>query len=393
MKAAIDRIDVFVTDLPVRVERVFSSGRYDTGPSRTQLGKPVLLRISADGVVGHGHIRPITPGHFVPDTTFSMVAALTEIYAPVLLGRSIFDIEAIHHALDLRLPGNPATRAVLDLALHDAVGRALDTPVYNLLGGLCQPLIPLEWSVSLADDVGVIVAEAQRAVLEFGMRVLCIKAADRRGWRQDVHNFAAVRRAVGPEIQIGMDPNTGWTLPDAIQAMYALRDYDLGYIEQPVARRDLAGLAEIRRIARGVPVMADESIFTLDDARALVQARAVDAFCIKLYKVGGLTAARKIAAVAEAGNVLLNGGGLAVQSQLEAAAAAHFYASVPAHRMMGAGEFVFGLNTTAPDPIVPPGSFVVKDGCVEVPHGPGLGIVPDEAMLARHTLRHETVKR
>jgi L-alanine-DL-glutamate epimerase-like enolase superfamily enzyme len=393
MKAVIDRIDVFVTDLPVRLQRTFSSGRYDTGPSREQLGKPVLVRLSADGVVGHGHIRPISPGHFVPDTTHSVVAAITELYAPVLLGRSIFDIESIHAALDRRLPGNPAARAAVDLALHDAVGHALQTPVYNLLGGLCQSSNPLEWSVSLAVDVNTMIEESRRAVETFGMRVLCIKAADHRGWRQDVRNFEAVRRAVGPDVVIGIDPNTGWTLPDALQAVHALRPFDVGYIEQPIARRDLPGLAEIRRIAQGVPVMADESLFTLDDALSLVQARAVDAFCIKLYKVGGFTAARKIAAVAEAGNVLLNCGGLAVQSQLEAAAAAHFYASTPAHRMMGAGEFVFGLNTTAPDPIVADCGFVVRNGCVDVPTAPGLGIVPDEAMLRRHTLRHEHLHR
>ena len=66
------------------------------------------------------------------------------------------------------------------------------------------------------------------------------------------------------------------------------------------------------------------------------EARAVDAFCIKLYKLGGITPAKKIAAVAEAANIQLNCGGLAVQSQLEAAAGAHFYASTPASRMMGA---------------------------------------------------------
>lgn len=95
-----------------------------------------------------------------------------------------------------------------------------------------------------------------------------------------------------------------------------------------------------------------------------VHADAVDAFCIKLYKIGGITPAKKIAAIAEAGNVLLNGGGLAVQPQLEAAAGAHFYASIPEKRMMSAGEFLFGLNTTAPDPLVSETEFVVKMGAL-----------------------------
>lgn len=387
----IDRIEVFVTELPVRVQRIFSSGSYDTGPPERLLGKPVLVKLHADGVVGCAQIRPISPGHFVSDTTQSAVAAITEIYGPCALGKQLFDIESINEAFDARLAGNPAARAVLDIALYDAMGKALKTPVYNLIGGCCQPRIPLEWSVSMADEPSTMVAEARRAVEEFGIRVLCVKAADRRGWQQDVRNFEAVRRAVGGDVLIGVDPNTGWTLPVALTAIRELRPLGLGYIEQPVARRDLKGLAEIRRAADGIPVMADESLFTIQDAYALAEARAVDAFCIKLYKVGGLSAARKIAAVAEAANIQLNCGGLAIQSQLEAAAGAHFYASTPAQRMMGAGEFVFGLNTVAKDPLCPETDFIVRDGHVDVPTGPGLGIAIDEEALKKHTLRHEIV--
>jgi muconate cycloisomerase len=222
---------------------------------------------------------------------------------------------------------------------------------------------------------------------------LCLKAADRRGWRQDVKNFEAVRRAVGDDIVIGVDPNTGWTLADTLSAVGALRPFGVGYIEQPIARKDIQGMKEVRRAANGIPVMADEALFTLDDAFALAEARAVDAFCIKLYKLGGIRAAKKIAAVAEAANIQLNGGGLATQSQLEAAAGAHFYASTPAKRMMGAAEFVFGLNTIGPDPLVPDTDFLIRDGHVDVPQGPGLGVRVDEAALKKHSLRQETVGR
>jgi muconate cycloisomerase len=244
----------------------------------------------------------------------------------------------------------------------------------------------------MAEDTATMVAEAERAVNDFGIRVLCLKMADRRGWRQDVKNFEAVRRAVGDDISIGVDPNTGWTLADALSAIHALKPMGLGYIEQPIARRDLDGMAEIRRAADGVPVMADEALFTLQDAYALARARAVDAFCIKLYKLGGITPAKKIAAVAEAANIQLNCGGLAVQSQLEAAAGAHFYASTPASRMMGAAEFVFGLNATAKDPICFENDFVLREGCVDVPRGPGLGIAVDETALRKCTLLHEEVR-
>jgi len=387
----IDRIEIFVTALSARVQRIFSSGSYDTGPAERLLSKPVLVKIYADGVVGCAQIRPISPGHFVSDTTHSAVAAIREIYGPALIGKSIFDIESINEIFDARLAGNPAARAVLDIAVRDAMGKALNTPLYNLIGGCCQPRIPLEWSVSMAEDVGTMVAEAKRAVDEFGIRVLCLKMADRRGLKQDILNFQTVRRALGDDVMIGIDPNTGWTLADTLTAIRELKPLGLGYIEQPIARRDLAGMAAVRRAADGVPVMADEGIFTIQDAYALAEARAVDAYCIKLYKLGGITPAKKIAAVAEAANIQLNCGGLAVQSQLEAAAGAHFYASTPASRMFGAAEFVFGLNTTAKDPLSPESDFVVRDGHVEVPHGPGLGITIDEAALKKNTLLFERV--
>jgi len=387
----IDRIEIHVTALSTRLKRIFSSGTYDTGPETSITSKPVLVKIYADGVVGIGQIRPISPGHFVADTTQSIVAAIKEIYGPAMIGRSIFDIEGINEMFDNRLANNPAARAVLDIAIRDAQGKALNKPVHELIGGCCQPRIPLEWSVSMAEDVQTMIEEARRAVEEYGIKVLCLKMADRRGWKQDVSNFAAVRKALGNDVMIGIDPNCGWTLGDSLLAIEAIKPMGLGYIEQPIARRDLHGMAEIRRAAGGIPVMADEGIFTIQDAMAHAEAHAVDVFCIKLYKVGGLTPAKKIAAIAEASNIQLNCGGLSVQSQLEAAAGAHFYASTPASRMMGAAEFVFGLNTSAKDPLCPESDFKVENGFVNVPKGPGLGITIDEKLLKANTLLQEKV--
>jgi L-alanine-DL-glutamate epimerase-like enolase superfamily enzyme len=389
----IDRIEVFVTELPVRLQRTFSSGSYDTGPPQELLGKPVFVKIYADGVVGCAQIRPISPGHFVADTVHSVVAAITDIYGPNLIGKDIFDIEAITETFDLRLAGNPAARAVLDIALHDAMGKALGLPIHKLIGGCCQPVIPLEWSVSLADDVNTMIAEARRAVEEFGIKVVCLKAAGKGGWQRDVQNFEAVRKALGDDIVLGVDPNTGWTVPDTISAVNRMIPMGLGYLEQPIDRRDLRGLAEIRSQSRGVPLMADESLFTIQDAIALSEARAVDVFCIKLYKIGGLSVARKIFAIADASGIQINCGGLAVASQFEAAASAQFCASVKAKKTFGAAEFVFGLGTIGRDPLAAESSFNIKDGAVPVPTGPGLGLTLDEQALKRMTLKQVTVDR
>jgi L-alanine-DL-glutamate epimerase-like enolase superfamily enzyme len=322
----------------------------------------------------------------------SVVGAIADAYGPRLIGRELLDTESVLSMFDRALPANMNARAVIDHALHDAIGKALKLPVYKLLGGLAQERIPLEWSVSMADDPGRMVADAERALREYGIRVLCLKAGGKGGIERDVQNFIAVRKAVGADVVIGVDPNEGWTVAEAIRAVHALAPHGLGYLEQPVRRQDIAGMAAIRRSLAGVPLMADEGVMTLGDAYALARAEAVDVFCVKLYKMGGLRAAKRIAAVAEAAGIQLNVGGLAVHSQLEAAAGAHFYASTPARLVMPAAEFIFGLGVLGPDPLVRDTDFVIRDGHVAPPARPGLGITVDERAVERHTLRREVIK-
>ena len=387
----IERIEVLVVQLPVRLQRTFSSGSYDTGPAEQLLGKPVFVKLYAEGVVGHAQIRPIAPGHFVADTVHSVVGSIKDIYGPLLIGKRLFDMEANDALLTSRLPANPAARAALDIAMYDAMGKALDVPVHDLIGGRSQSDIPMEWSVSLYDDVGKMIADCRRAIDEFGIKVLCLKAAGKEGWRKDVANFEAVRKNVGPDVIVGVDPNTGWSVAESIRFLQATRDLDVGYCEQPIDRRDLKGMAAIRAQAGGVPVMADEGLFTVRDAYDLAAAGAVDAYCIKLYKVGGITPARRIAAVGEGANIPINCGGLAVASQFEAAAAAHFCASIPAARTFGAAEYVFGAGVLGPDPLAAEGAMSIVDGKAAAPTGPGLGLTLDEDALRSMTLLTEVI--
>jgi L-alanine-DL-glutamate epimerase-like enolase superfamily enzyme len=237
------------------------------------------------------------------------------------------------------------------------------------------------------------VAESVRAVEQYGIRTLCLKAGHPAGWQQDVLNFIAVREAVGDDIAIGMDPNTGWGVSVARQALHRLHDHRVDYLEQPVRRGNFAGLAAIKADSRGVPIMADESLLGLDDAHALAAMQAVDVFCMKLYKVGGIHTARKIAAVAEAADIKVNVGGLAAFSQLEAAAGIHFHASLHPSKVMPAGEFVFGLGVQGPDPLVPEPTYTIEDGHVTPSDRPGLGVTLDEKAVERLTLVREVVGR
>ena len=146
----------------------------------------MLVKIFAEGVIGYGQIRPLAPHHSMPDTYSTMISMIKHVCGPRLIGQSIFDVEGIHALFDRLAPANAMARAVFDIALYDAMGKATSQPVYNLIGGLAQPRIPLEWSISMASDPKKWSPMRERAVHEFGIRVLCMKSGHPDGWREDV---------------------------------------------------------------------------------------------------------------------------------------------------------------------------------------------------------------
>src|SRR6476659_3139808 len=100
----IERIEIFVTDLTTRLQRQRSTGVYDTGAPGALLGKPVLVKIFAEGVVGYGQIRPLAPHHAMPDTYATMRSMIKEVWGPRLVGQRIFDVEGIHRLFDMLAP-------------------------------------------------------------------------------------------------------------------------------------------------------------------------------------------------------------------------------------------------------------------------------------------------
>ena len=131
----------------------------------------------------------------------------------------------------------------------------------------------------------------------------------------DVARVRAAREGAGPDVALRVDANTGWDCFEAVRVIRALEDAGVGVqlVEQPVGRRDLLGLAHVRRHVE-TPVMADESVFDLDDLVELVRHDAADLVNIKIAKAGGLTPALELARVARA-----HGLGVSVGCMLESA--------------------------------------------------------------------------
>jgi L-Ala-D/L-Glu epimerase len=320
----------------------------------------VLVRLETDGgLTGWGEG---TPDPHVTGETFEGVVATLRHLAPALLGRDPLDRSTAMRLLESRVAGAPTVKATLDIALHDLAGRAREALSISRVISLKSP-------EAMAIDATQFVAA--------GFRTVKLKVGDARDIRGDVRRVAAVREAVGPDIGIKIDVNGGWrTAGAAVGAVRGIATYDPEYVEQPVDRRDLEGMAEVRRLG-GVPVMADEAVLDARDALQAVRLRACDLINIKLMKCGGLLAALTLDAVAETAGVGCQVGTMVESSVASAAGlhlalALHNAATVEMGGPIMLAEDVGDLRT------------YYEHARVTVPAGPGLGVEPEEAVLKRY---------
>ena len=381
----IDAIEVIGLDIVPSHRRAMSTGAYVYSGQGGWAGRPVMVGIRAGGITGWGEARPIAP--FVGETAAGMFSNVRDYYAPRLVGRNAFEIEAALRACEGTLPNNPATLATIDMALHDLVGRALAVPVHSLLGGACRSEIPLEWSVSLADEK-TMVAEAVSAVERFNVKYVCIKIGPLNRRELDIRVAKAVQKELGSSVPLGVDANTCYDVPSAIRFASQFADVGLAYFEQPVPK---GALTEMRRIRDqvAVPLMADESVYTLNDAMRIIEHEAADVLAVKWYKCGGLRRCREIAVVAEAGGLMANCAGTANGSYVEAIAAAHLCVTVPNHAF--GAEFILGLPSVNESATILNRPIDVKDGMCNLPPGPGFGFEINREAIAEHALAHIVV--
>jgi len=381
----IDEVRIYPLDILPKLQRMLPIGAISYGPQGSWAGRSVLVAVSAQGVTGWGETRPVNP--FVGETAISVDGAIRDFYAPLLVGQNALEIERLLEALERKLPQNPAAMAAVDIALHDLVGKALGVPVHMLLGGPCRTEIPLEWSVGL-NDAATMVREAEEAVSKYGVPYVCVKVGPSSRAQLDYEVLTAIRRAVGSGVGLGMDANTSYTGSSAIALARKLEDVQISYFEQPVPRHALGELRRIRE-ATNVAVLADESVFSLHDARSVVAADAADVLGIKHYKCGGLKRSRKIAAIAESAGLKVNCAGTAAGCYIEAVASAHLCAATTNHAF--GAEFIMGLPAVDPSPVVRNKPIDVVRGCCVVPQLPGLGVDIDEKAVHARALARTAV--
>ncbi len=359
----------------VQSTRIPTSRPHQMAIGTTNFQEDVVVKLVSDeGVIGWGE-APHMVGHSqrgeTPDT---VRVVLRRKLLPAVLGLDPLNQEAIGLALDRAVPWNTRAKGSIIMAAYDLAGKALGTPVHNLLGGMVRDRVPLSWSLPIQEPA-VIAEEAQRMV-ERGWRILKVKVG-RPEPMQDVVAVREVRKAVGDGIRIRADANQAYDVKTAIKVARHMEESGLEFLEQPVHQFDLEGMAEVTRQVT-LPIMADESAQTADDLLAIAKQRAADYVSIYVIGPGGLHNSKRMAIIAQAARIRGYLGG-ALESIIGASAGLHFAAASPAVDLgcEMTGQFLL-TDDFGREPIP------MEDGALVVPTAPGLGVEVDEQKLARY---------
>jgi len=242
------------------------------------------------------------------------VARLVEHHlGPLVLGHSPFDVELLWEKM-FRSTVNIGRKGLvleaisgIDIALWDIMGKATGQPVYNLLGGRTRDrirayasrLYPVKDLALLADSANRYAAAGFTAMkMRFGYG----PADGRAGMRGNEELVRTVREAIGPDIELMADAYMGWTTTYAIEMIRRLAEYELAWVEEPLLPDDLDGYARIRAAVQ-TPIATGEHEFTRWGFKELIQKGAADIIQPDVNRVGGITEARKIWALASAHNL------------------------------------------------------------------------------------------
>jgi L-alanine-DL-glutamate epimerase-like enolase superfamily enzyme len=375
----ITKVECIPVSLPFAKPMVMSGG-----PAKQS--DAVVLKIHTDeGITGISETGD-TSLWYMGESQDSIMYNLVNIFAPqMLLGEDPFNIETIVAKMDKATRGNSQSKAVVDYALHDLMGKALGVPVYKLLGGLSNPKIALAFVMSsgTAEQVG---AEG-KALVKAGFRGLKLKVGA-HDLDEDIEMVGALRAAVGNKVKVMIDANGGWMYHQALYVLQRVAKYDIFVAEQPVPWWDIDSLARLRRKV-DVPIFPDESAAELGHVLQIIEREAADGLFLKVPKAGGILKSRRWVSVAQSANLPVMCGCM-INSGLGAAVEAAF---LGATAWMGKieQESIGPLNlynvydtVSAPlknDLAIKPVRY--EGGFLYPPDGVGLGVELDEDATKR----------
>ena len=300
-----------------------------------------------------------------------------------VIGSSPFDYEVIYDALSLN-GRNARSACGIEMALWDLMGKALDMPIYQLLGGARRTQVPAYASGFFMreglDHITDLVEGASRCRDE-GFRAVKLRVGF--GPDQDERIVSAVQETIGGDVRLAVDVNMGYDVPTAIDVGRRLDGFDLLWCEEPIVDQDVDGYLEIQQ-ALPLRIAGAESKSGLRAFREMVQRRAVDVIQPDISRAGGFTEGRRICALAAANDVhvIPHAFGSAVQL----AATLQWLAVIPddpaeLDPLPAYLELDVMENLLRTDLALTP--FELKDGIMAIPDRPGLGVELNEYALHR----------
>ncbi len=333
-----------------------------------------LVRIrTVDGLEGIGEAYGLPE----PRVTATIIG---QLFAPMLVGRDAGASEALWELMFGAQAGAGRTGGFyleaisgVDLALWDLRGKAAGQPVHRLLGGPVRTTVPVYASpIPFLPTPAESVHRAQ-SFLNDGFHAVKLKLG--RGPTTDLQHATAVAAALNGRAALHVDLNCAYDVNTAIRLGHALQDIGVRWLEEPLPTDDIAGLAEVRAAVR-IPVVTGESEFIRYGYRNLLLARAADIVMPNLTRAGGITEARRIAALCSAFHVDVSPHG--VGSAIGLAAALQLAAATPNVTSLEYNRLPNPLR----DDLTQPPSLV--DGALAVPDEPGLGITLDEDLITHY---------
>jgi len=343
--------------------------------------KPCLIVqvFTDDGLCGLGESDPF------PTFTYESPEAALEIIrchlGPAVLGMDPQNIAGLHAKMDSVVPGWPFAKAPIDVAAYDILGQALGVPVYQLLGGQVRDRISMIWPIG----GGTPEDNAREAALKVaeGYGSLHIKLGALSP-ETDLARVKAISQVVGPDIPLMVDVNQGWDYSTAVKTIRRLEAFNISMVEQPLPAWNLSALAKIQA-AVNLPLSADESLHSIQDAMTLIKRNAARVFSLKTGKCGGLFRTRQIAAMAEAAGLSCFVNSM-IEMGVSVAASLHLAASVP--NLINHGHALMS-NLRIKEDILTANSFQYDGKDILVPKQcAGLGVKLDHDKLAQLTLDH-----
>lgn len=351
----ITQVKLGMISVPLRVP-------FKTALRSVESVEDVIVEIHTDtGHIGYGEAPPT--GVITGDTTGAIIGALQDHLIKTIKGKDVDDFEDLMKAVNGCILKNTSAKAAVDMALWDLYGQLYKIPVYKLLGGSRKKIVTdITISVNAPDEM------ARDAVNAIERGYDCLKVKVGSNPSLDVERLSAIRQAIGNDCLLRIDANQAWAPKEAVKLLNQMQEKGLmiEFVEQPVKAHDFDGLKYVTERSY-VPVLADESVFSPEDAVKIMQMRAADLVNIKLMKCGGIYNALKIASAAEVYGVECMIGCM-LEAKVSVNAAVH---------LACAKQIITKIDLDGPvlcseDPVIGGAVFHEKD--ITVSDEPGLGI-------------------